>query len=204
LHGAIFALVSTCGALLAGCSNTPARVVPPTIPNDAGQAAVARFDKNGNQVIDGAELDQVPSIRSAIRRYDRNQDNNVSAEEIESRIQSWRDSKVGLMQTSLTLLLDGRPLSGAEVRMIPEEFLGGALQPASALTDSAGRAALKISDQPTGAGVQLGLYRIEVSKKSGAEETVPQKYNQRTQLGCEIAMDNSLADGDWIVKLTSQ
>lgn len=189
-------------ALLAGCSGAPARVVPPTIPSDAAQAAVARFDKNGNQAIDGAELDQVPSIKSAIRRIDRNHDNQVNAAEIESRIQSWRDSKVGLMQASLTLTMDGQPLSGADVRLVPEEFLGSAVQPAAAQTDNSGRAALKISDEPTGAGVQLGLYRIEVSKKSGAKETIPEKYNQRTQLGCEIAMDNSLADGDWILRLT--
>jgi hypothetical protein len=195
-----FALVST--ALLAGCSGAPARVVPPAIPADAAQAAVAQFDKNGNQAIDGAELDQVPSIKSALRRIDRNQDNQVNAAEIAGRIQSWRDSKVGLMQVSLTLTMDGQPLSGAEVRIVPEEFLGSAVQPARALTDNSGRAALRISEEPTGAGVQLGLYRIEISKKSGAKETIPEKYNQRTQLGCEIAMDNSLADGDWILRLT--
>jgi hypothetical protein len=202
MRAVLIAVALTSCGVLAGCSGSPARVAPPAIPNDAPQTAVAKFDKNANQALDGAELDQVPSIKSAIRRYDRNQDNKVSAEEIAARIQSWRDSKVGLMQVSVTVSLDGQPLAGAEVRMIPEEFLGGAVQSASALTDDAGRAGLRISDEPTGAGVQLGLYRIEISKKSGAQEAIPKKYNQQTQLGCEIAMDNSLADGDWILRLT--
>jgi hypothetical protein len=203
MHVTAVALAFAYSMLLAGCSGAPARAVPPEIPSDAGQAAIARFDKNGDQVIDGAELDQVPSIKSAIRRFDRNQDNKVAADEIDARIQKWRNTKIGLMQVSVKVFIDGQPLSDAQVRIVPEEFLGTAVQPASALTDNTGRAGLSISDNSNGAGVQLGLYRIEISKKSGDKEIIPEKYNKHTQLGCEIAMDNSLGDGDWVLKLSS-
>lgn len=190
--------------LAMGCSGTPSRVTAPTIPSDAAQVAIARFDKNGNQALDGAELNEVPSIKSALRRIDSNQDNQVSADELASRIQSWRDSKVGMMQVAVAIVMDGQPLAGAEVRITPEEFLGGAIQSASAVTNNAGRAALRISDEPGGAGVQLGLYRMTVSKQTGGKEIIPEKYNSQSELGCEIAMDNSLGDGDWIIKLSSR
>lgn len=195
----IFALLAG-SSLLAGCSSEPARVVPPTIPADAGQAAVSKFDADGDQAIGGAELDQVPSLKSAMRRFDRNRDNKISPEEIQARIQSWQSSKVGLLQANVKVLLNGRPLSGAEVRLMPEAFLGTSIQPAKGITDNEGRAALRTSDGP---GVQLGLYRIEISKKSGSAESIPAKYNERTELGAEIAMDNPTIDDDWILKLTS-
>jgi hypothetical protein len=194
-------LLLVCFSFL-GCARAPARVEPPEIPEDAANAAISQYDKNGDSSISEAELDQVQSIKSSLKRFDLNHDKRVSVDEIAARIQSWQKSKIGLMQVAVTVQIDGRALSDTEIRLIPETFLGSSIQPASALTDSKGRAMLRISDQPTGAGVQTGLYKIVISKKSNDVETIPEKYNKNSTLGVEIASDNSAVENGWILKLT--
>ena len=184
-----------------GCSQTPARIEAPSISDHAGAAAVAEFDRDGDGAISGTELNAAPSVKAALRRIDINSDGKVTADEIDARIKAWRDTKIGLLRATVTVLKDGQPVSGAEVRLKPEAFLGTALQSATATTNESGMASLRVSDDPRGVGAQLGLYRIEVSKKSGDLETIPVSYNAETELGVEIALDNPTIEKEWTLKL---
>ena len=40
-------------------------------------------------------------------------------------------------------------------------------------------------------GLQLGFYKIRVSKKVNGKEMVPEKYNTATTLGHQVAMDDA-------------
>jgi len=196
-------LQRTCPAVLflislsaSGCSNTPPRLVPPKVdPAAAGSGAIAEYDKNGNGMIDGAELDRAPALKSDLATIDTNSDKQISADEIQARIQSWIDSKLALTQLNCTVLLDGKPLEGAAVTFIPEKWLGPALHTATGVTDAQGNARPTMEDQylpktPNGATIKGGncaFYRVEISKKSGDKETIPARYNTETTLGAEVA-----------------
>src|SRR5690606_11880119 len=99
----------------------------------------------------------------------------------------WKRSGLALTRLAVTVQKGGQGLEGAEVKLIPEEFLGPGVKPASGTTDSAGVAHLRISNDPDEAGVHLGFYRIEVSKKStSGQETLAASNNTATQHGVEI------------------
>jgi hypothetical protein len=82
--------------------------------------------------------------------------------------------------------LDGRPLVGAEVTLVPEEFLGTDHKSAKATTDPGGDFRLKTAGINS-IGAQPGVYRIQVSKKDAAgKEMIPARYNTETTLGVEL------------------
>jgi hypothetical protein len=181
-------------ATFAGCSHQPARVEPPSFnASSAAQQALEKYDKNGDGVISGDELAKSPALKSALSRLDANGDKGVSADEIVERINKWQASRIGLMPFSCTIVLDGRPVEGATVTMEPESFLGDEVKPATAVTDAAGSGRLSIpKDQiadPTMSGIQLGFYRVKISKIVGGKEFIPRKFNEETTLGQEAALD---------------
>jgi hypothetical protein len=75
------------------------------------------------------------------------------------------------------------------VTLVPESFLGEAIEPARGTTNGKGIARLKITDQPDGSGVRLGFYRIQVSKLENGKEIVPPRYNSQTEIGIEVSSD---------------
>lgn len=184
--------LATCGLLpLCGCTGAPSPLYAPAIPDDAGQAALAKYDANSDGVIGDGELDKSPALKSALRRIDQNNDGKISAEEINQRIAAWRRTEVAMFPVVVTVTMGGRPLSGAEVRIVPEAFLGEELKAASGTTGDRGTTVLRISDDPDERGCHLGLYRVEVSKKGAdGRETVPDRYNAQSELGIEVAPDD--------------
>ncbi len=90
---------------------------------------------------------------------------------------------------SLFVRLDGRPLRDAQVTLVPESFLGDAVKSAHGISDENGMVRPRISDKPDEAGLHPGFYRVEVSKKVGAKETIPPRYNEHTVLGLEASSD---------------
>jgi hypothetical protein len=180
-------------ALLApvGCSGQ--RIPVPAIsPEQASQEALALYDRNKDGFLDSDELKSCPALASCLKKLNKNNDGRLSAAEIAERIASYQSSRVGLMAVAFQVTLDGQPLAGASVTLVPEKFLGAALMPATGSTDARGmvRVATSGAAEP---GVACGLYRIEVSKKDAAgRETIPARYNQATILGLEVAPDNNL------------
>jgi hypothetical protein len=167
------------------CNQHPSAVVPPPFANDAGKVAIEQYDANSDGLIGGEELTKVPGLKSALARVDTNGDKKISPDEIDQRVESWRQARTGIMAVRLYFKMDGQPLPGAQITLVPEEFLGGAIKPATATTNDAGQAIPYVSQKPEEQGVQPGFYKIEVSKKIGDKELIPARYNSATELGME-------------------
>jgi hypothetical protein len=167
----------------------------PRIDGNAGGAAIANYDQNADGALSGDELKKAPALNAAIKRIDGNGDGNVTADEISSRIAAWQNSGIAITKVVAYVRQNQRPLAGAHVTLVPEEFLGPAVKSAEGTTDESGAAPLRISASPDEAGVHLGLYRIQVSKKGAdGKETVPARFNAETSLGMEITADDPSSD----------
>ncbi|MEO2032734.1 MAG: hypothetical protein ABGZ35_11680 [Planctomycetaceae bacterium] len=179
--------IAVCLALLicCGCSGGPSRVVPPGIDaDDAGEQAVAQYDQDGDGLLSKTELTSCPGILNRIDRYDADQDEHVSADEIAQRIEMWQATKMALMPLGVKVTLNGKPLASAELKFIPESFLGDAVKPATGTTDRYGTATPAIAAEELPAdladiqGMHLGLYQVQI--------THPKKKLPATPVGIEI------------------
>lgn len=174
-----------------GCSYSPPPLAPPKIASDAPDVVIASFDTNKDGTISGDELNSVPSLKAGLKRADANRDGKLSADELAARIATWQKSQIALTRAVVHVRQNGQPLSEAEVTLVPEEFLGPAIKPARGKTDSTGTSHVKISADRDEAGVQLGYYRVQISKKSAdGKESIPARYNDKTEFGVEIAPDD--------------
>jgi len=190
----IFSLLAICW--LNGCGGGPARIEPPAIDaNDAAEKAMEIYDVDGDGFIAGEELSQASGLNAAIKNLDTDEDGKVSEAEIVARIHVWQGTRIGLTFGPCTVYMDNRPLEGATVTYTPERFLGPAIQASVGVTNFAGEANPRIPkdkrpspDSPP--GVQIGLYKVHISKVVNSKETVPSKYNVETVLGQEISPDD--------------
>jgi hypothetical protein len=186
--------------LLTGCNSGPSRIKPPSIDaDDAAAEAMELYDKDGDGSIAGAELDAVPGIKAAMETIDADKDGKATEDEIVQRIEAWQATNIGVMAVSAAFTLDGRPLAGAKITFEPESFLGDQIKPGFGDCTS-GAAMITIpkdqrpqKDMPP--GVQLGLYRVKVSKRVNGQETIPAKYNTETTLGQQISPDDPAIAG---------
>ncbi len=191
VRGMVFGV--SLGALLGvGCSQGPSRIKPLAVdPSGSAAKAIETYDKDGDGMIGGKELDASPGLKAAIKEIDSNGDKKLSQDEIEARLQAWIDSKFGITQTSVMVTLNGAPLPGATVKFVPEDFLGTAAAPAEGVTDEQGVCSPSVGPEhmpePGLGGLRLGLYRIEITRENKGKELVPAKYNTKTELGQEIA-----------------
>ncbi len=183
---------------LASCSQGPARVNQPYIDADAaGALAMDQYDTNGDGVVAGDELDKVPALKSSLTQLDTDKDGGVSADEIATVIQHWQEMPLGMMAMGFKLTLDWVPVEDATVTFEPEELLGGNVKPAVATTDSFGTGGPVIPKEQrpdpahTPPGVQMGFYKVKVSKTENNKETIPAKYNLNTVFGQLIMPDET-------------
>jgi hypothetical protein len=165
-------------------------LVPPDVSANAGTAAIKQFDTDGSGTLDSEELSASPALKSAMAAMDKDGDAQLSAAEIDARIDEWRDSKVALTSVMATVRLDGRPLAGAEIAFVPESIMGDKTETAKGMTDNQGMVRLRISDAPEGRGVRPGFYKIRISKETNGTETLPQKYVDGTELGIEVVTNS--------------
>ena len=95
---------------------------------------------------------------------------------ITARIKAWQDSKLARMTLSCKVMHNGKPLAGAEVKFVPEKFLGNNVKPATGKTDRNGMAMLSIQDHRAArsAGRCAGL--LSRGDHQGRREN-PAKYN---------------------------
>lgn len=182
---------------LAGCDRKPQRAeVPGHDPAAAAQQALAAYDKNSDGAIAGDELKAAPALvdhpQLPVKLLDKNSDGRVDADEIKSRVQTWLDSKVGIMSFHCTVLMDGKPLEGVKVVFEPEAFHGGAISEATGTTGADGTAVMavdkaKLPDHLKDiSGMQTGFYKVRITHPS---TSIPAKYNTETTLGQEVSSD---------------
>jgi hypothetical protein len=190
------AMLLLSASLVIGCSSGPGRVKPPSISaSGAASEALELYDKDGDGSIAGAELDAVPGIKAAMETIDGDKDGKVTADEIQARIEKWQKFNYGVMTINCKFTLDSRPLGGAQITFEPESFLGGDLKTAVGETSSDGAVTVSIpkDQRPTAdmpPGLQLGLYRIRVSKMVNGAETIPAQFNAETTVGQQVSPDD--------------
>jgi hypothetical protein len=165
--------------------------LPPKIDAAAAsQAAISKYDRDGDGILSAEELRQSPAI--AASRCDTNGDKKITADEIVSRIDKWQTDRVGLITFHSQVTLNGKPLSDAVVKLIPEDFIADQIQPAQGTTNEVGLAdvgmdpSLLREDLQAAPLMHCGIYRVEITHP---ERNIPEKYNVETILGHEVAMD---------------
>jgi hypothetical protein len=94
--------------------------------------------------------------------------------------------KVGRMAAGCRVMHNGKPLEGAEVKFVPEKFLGENIPTGAGTTNENGYVAVSLPGEAR--GVPPGFYRVEITKPG---LSVPVKYNTDTVLGQEVAPDLS-------------
>ena len=180
-------------AIAGGCSGRPGRVATPGVDaGEAAQAAIELYDKNGNGALDGDELSASPALMNALPSYDSDKDGLLSKAELVDGMQRWSQRGIGALSLPFIVRLNGRPLEGAQIKLIPEPFLADAVKPASGISDSAGAGSLSIAeaDRPSGFPknlpvMQPGLYLVEITHPTVA---IPPAYNVTTTLGIEAGI----------------
>jgi hypothetical protein len=184
-----YLLVLAMLAVSVGCPHTPARIYPPSInASAAGAKAIEMYDANKDGKLSGAELDKCPGLKAAVSKVDPGNE-GVTADAITNRIKAWQNSRLGRMSLACTVTRNGKGFEGAEVKFVPEKFLGDSMIVATGKTDQNGM--VMISVPPSGQredppGVPPGFYRVEIPKPG---LNVPPKYNTETTLGQEVAND---------------
>jgi hypothetical protein len=185
---------------MTGCSRGPAAIKPPNIdPAAASREAMELYDTNHDGQLSEKELEACPGILMHRDLYDLDHDGKISREEVEARIRKLRASRIGLTRLGVQVRLDGRPLAGATVKLVPEKYLGSDIKAAVGVTGPAGAAGLSISDEDLPAsqhglsGIHYGTYKVEITHPA---IKIPAKYNTQTTLGYETERGKPDADFD--------
>jgi len=193
-----FSFVGMVAIAVSGCGRGTVR--PMEIASDAGTQAVAKFDANKDGVLDYRELARAPGLQAGLAKIKKLGGRHaepsekqllgatITAEEIDARIKQWKAHGTGRIAVNCRVMKSGRPLANAEVKFVPEEFLGPGLSTGTGTTDANGNA--KVSQPSRGSGdpangMSPGFYRVEITK--GNE--IPAQYNTATILGQEVAVD---------------
>lgn len=171
-----------------GCSFGPSRVeVPQLDPAGVASAAVEQYDSDNDGNVSLSESAACPGLAGSFKLYDANQDNQISPTEIQSRLEAMIGSGIGRMPCMVVVYAgdSNRPIEGAKVRVVPESFLGGAMQPGEGVTNDRGVAKPVTVGAPPGLpGIEFGQYRVQITHDS---LKIPARYNEATELGFELS-----------------
>jgi hypothetical protein len=185
------AMVMTLGG--AGCSSNPSAIEAPSFsPAKAAHAAIEKYDRDGDARLQQSEWSQCPALAASIEIYDVDDDDAISEDELGAGMRRWQEGEMGARPLPFQVKLGGKPVQGARVELIPEDFFGDAVMPASGVSGQGGRGFLGVAleDLPPNAPklplTQPGLYRVEITHPSVA---IPPKYNDESTLGIEVADD---------------
>ncbi len=177
--------------LMMGCGGKPI-TKPGFNPKMAAAQAMDLYDINSDGAIDTAELADAASLRAVLPKADTDGDGRLTQAELATRFGTYQAGELLVSTFPCSITLDGQPLEAAEVRLIPESFMGDAYEVASATTSTGGQAVLSAPSVTARgfSGVFCGVYRVEISSKNvSGEETIPANYNSATEFGQEIAPD---------------
>lgn len=172
-----------------GCSRGLPAVRPPSIDVDAAaEAALVEFDGNGDGTL--AKDEVCTGIANTWDRYDTDADGSVSIDELKERFRMWSDGDTGLMNLRAQVTFRRKPLTRAQIEMVPFEFLGNNVLPAQGKTDRYGYSFMAIpkdrlpKSQHGTHGMQVGLYRVSITHP---EIDIPARYNTATELTVDLS-----------------
>jgi hypothetical protein len=192
IHFSLTALAAVLLLTQSGCLSEPSRIVPPSIDADAaGQEAIKLYDFNHDGKISGAEFVKVPSLLKGLPNFTppSTKEKGITAADITARIKAWQATRTGRMGGVVCKITrNGKPLAGANVKFVPEKFLGGNMPECSGTTgpDGSAQISVPISGPGDNPGVPPGYYRVEITMSDGS---IPAKYNTQTIFGEEIYPD---------------
>jgi hypothetical protein len=130
------------------------------------------YDANKDGKLDAEELKKVASLGKLA------QDGVVSADRIADQIKKWSAGGIGRARFTAQVFHNNKALVGADVKFVPEKFLGAGYVVATGKTGATGAAIVTVAaDGPP--GIPLGFYRVEITKDG---EDIPAKYNTETTL----------------------
>jgi len=146
--------------------------------------AMADLDANKDGILDEKELVKAPGLKAFARSRGKT---SLKRDELVERIGMYQREAIGYSSAVLRFSLDNRPLVGAKITLTPEPWMGPKFKQATGTTDESGHASMKTEGGAVPGAVQIGMYRIEVSRPSEAgQETIPARYNTQTTLGLEL------------------
>ena len=184
-----------------GCSDRPSRVEGPDLsPGKVARQAIRRYDRNDDGQLTREELS--PGLSALARRADVDSDGALTKSEIVERLKAHVEGRIGLQEVCGVVLMDGHPLPDATVSFVPDPVLEGVVEPASGKTDTKGFVELRIEGSDP-SGVRPGFYQVRVSKKDASRrEIVPPQYNSESELGEEIGVDT--LPGSLVIRLSAR
>jgi hypothetical protein len=174
------------------CSPRPQLPPLPFNASEASSKALQLFDADKDGKIAGPELDACPGLMAALKAMKTDPVRGVNSNQIATRINQWKDSRVRRFPLCCSVTHAGQPLANATVKFVPEEFLKDTLlEIAVGITNSTGRATITVPTEhlpeSPPPGIPPGMYRVEITKEG---ENIPARYNTATELGQEISIDN--------------
>lgn len=201
-------IVGAVGLATCGCSGRPARIPLAEIDYDeAASKAITDLDRDGDSRITRQEAAGSPAIAVAFVRVDSDTDGTLTESEIASYLRSLQDGGVAMVSWTLQVMLDGKPLKGATVTLQPAEFLQPGVLPAEGVTDARGLVTLSVDEKhrpaPHARVLHCGLYNVRVSKRSGDEELVPDRYREEPSLGVEVRPEGQADYSGSVINLSS-
>jgi len=174
-----------------GCFSHTTRVSAPRINASAAAAkAMELYDKNNDGSLDKKELEACPGMLAAIKEYDTDGNQQISRDEIAARITAWKATSAAMLTVDCRVTLDGRPLTNASIKFVPEPYLEDALHPGSGVTGENGTTSISIApeDLPKDLkrlrAMNAGTYKVEITHPT---TVIPEKYNKKTTLGREVS-----------------
>jgi hypothetical protein len=156
-------------------------------PSGAATVALELYDANGDQLLDAAELEKCPPLAAALASFDVNGDRKLASDEIVGRLMRITMSGSSLTDASCTVLLAGRPLADAQVRLESVFVKGEATWAGEGVTNAQGVAKIslpadKLPAEASG-GMPVGIYRVEITHP---QQQLASRYNTASELGWEI------------------
>ena len=130
-------------------------------PSGAAAVALELYDANGDQLLDAAELEKCPPLAKAFAAFDVNGDGKLASDEIVGRLMRITMSGASLTDASCTVLLAGRPLADAKVRLEPVFVKGEATWAGEGVTNAQGVAKISLpADKLPGGSLRRNACRI--------------------------------------------
>jgi hypothetical protein len=189
---------------VAGCSGS-APLAPKragSVPNEVARSAVQQYDSKHLGHLDAEESGKSGAIMALRADLGLTAGAPLTEEQLAERARTWLQARAARVVPIVTVDLDGKALGGATVTFQPEEFMGSDYHPASVTTGAAGQGVVS-GDDPACPGLYQGLYRIQVSKVVNGQETIPARYNSKTELGAEVGPSIARRGGSLSLHLKS-